>query len=698
MQDLFSRSTALPYLLRGLVVAAVGLAGVACDFDGGTGGDGGTSDAWIDPNGPDEDGDGIVDAYEGRDADVDTDGDGIPDWQDTDSDNDGVSDADEAGVNPSTGEPADTDGDGVYDFRDEDADDNGIPDADEPDRDYDSDRVRDGNDIDDDGDQVDDRDEIGDPDSPTDTDGDGVPDYLDEDSDGDTILDVHEANRDTDEDGDADRVELDSDRDGYPDAEEAGDSDPGTPPVDSDGDLTPDYRDSDSDGDGLSDVDEREAGTDRLNPDTDGDGVLDVVEVVACADASCVGDATDPESSPRTRGDFVFTEPFMAPPSPPRDTLAFATELQDADVYFLVDTSASMGAAIENLRESLSTPTTGVIAQVRAEIPNTWFGVGGFEDYRALAYGSEMAGDRAYYHVQDLTESIDEAQTAVGSLVTHRGGDTAESGFAAGWSAVTGMGLPGASGWNESRASATGFSPCATGRFGWPCFREGAFPILVIVTDAPMHNGPGGDNAYDDGAIGGATPTYDELVAALTETNVRVVGVSVGVPGATAARPHLEAVARATGAISAGDRPLVSDATSGQVGSSVVQHVRTLANSTPIDVSIAFLDDPSDDVETFAAFVDHIEANEDGDPSRGCAPRTAYDEDGDGWRETFRAVTPGEPVCFDIIVKQNDTVPAEAEPQLYGADLQLLGDGFTELDRRRVTFLVPAEARVPDLD
>ena len=65
-------------------------------------------------------------------------------------------------------------------------------------------------------------------------------------------------------------------------------------------------------------------------PDTDGDGVTDLIEISACpvGDATCAADAITPTSSPRTRGDFVFLEPFLAPPDPLRDTLSFATDLR----------------------------------------------------------------------------------------------------------------------------------------------------------------------------------------------------------------------------------------------------------------------------------------------------------------------------------------------------------------------------------
>ncbi len=110
----------------------------------------GTTDA------PDSDNDGIPDVVEkGSDPDnpTDSDGDGTPDYQDTDSDDDGIPDATEAGNDPTT--PQDTDGDGIPDHLDQDAD----------------------------GDGIDDATEVGDdPANPTDSDGDGVPDYRDPDN------------------------------------------------------------------------------------------------------------------------------------------------------------------------------------------------------------------------------------------------------------------------------------------------------------------------------------------------------------------------------------------------------------------------------------------------------------------------------------------------------------------------------------
>ena len=143
-----------------------------------------------------------------------------------------------------------------------------------------------------------------------------------------------------------------------------------------------------------------------------------------------------------------------------------------------------------------------------------------------------------------------------------------------------------------------------------------------------------------------------------------------------------------TGAVDAGGAPLVSMTTGSGVSDGVVMQIETLASSVSFDITVAFEDDASDAVDTFASFVDHIEANTAGDAARGCDARPAEDTTGDGFPDTFRDVR-GARVCFDIVVKQNDTVMPLTTPQVFNATLRVIGDGFTELDSRGIFFLVP---------
>ncbi|MBN1772951.1 MAG: hypothetical protein JXB32_16905 [Deltaproteobacteria bacterium] len=631
----------------------------------------------------DGDGDTIPDAIEGWD---DPDGDTIPNAADDDSDGDDIPDAVEAGDSDLRTMPADSDRDDTPDFLDLDSDNDTIRDADEWLIDVDGDTVPAYRDFDSDGDGIFDNVEAGDADpatSPRDTDGDLTPDYLDLDSDGDLISDAHESMVDTDGDTVMDYLDLDSDDDGVPDRDEAGDADLATPPGNCDGDALPNFRDTDSDNDGVRDLDELSVHhTDPCLADTDGDTVTDLIEI------EYGSRPTDPTDSPRERGDFVFVEPYLADPEPWVDTLVFSTSLQKADVYFLVDTTGSMWGEIANLRSSIRTT---VIPGIIAAIPDSWTGVGNFDDYPVSPYGNAGYGDVSYRNLQNLTSDSAAAQAAANALPEHDGADIPESHVPALWTVAAG---------DPSRTCPRQAArSCAAGAVGYPCFRPDAVRVIVLITDALFHNGPSSYSTYGAISTGSCTataPTYVQTRDALVAANISVIGVNSG-----SARSHLETLARDTGAVDVGGTPLVYDISSSGtgLGTQVINAVQTLANNVPIRVDAQFVDDPADTVNTRTAFLDYLETNTSGasvwDPAtsttRVCTTLTAADSDGDGHPDYFPSLLPGTSVCWDIHVKRNETVAATADAQIYRATINVIGDLFTPLDSRDVFFLVPPE-------
>ncbi|MFD2101339.1 gliding motility-associated C-terminal domain-containing protein [Flagellimonas iocasae] len=114
-----------------------------------------------------------------------------------------------------------------------------------------------------------------------DTDGDGIPDDLDDDDDDDGTPDDEDAfpkdpaeDTDTDGDGTGDNADDDDDNDGTPDDEDAFPKDP-TEDTDTDGDGTGDNTDDDDDNDGTPDSEDAFPKDPAEDTDTDGDGTGD---------------------------------------------------------------------------------------------------------------------------------------------------------------------------------------------------------------------------------------------------------------------------------------------------------------------------------------------------------------------------------------------------------------------------------------
>jgi hypothetical protein len=114
----------------------------------------------------------------------------------------------------------------------------------------------------------------------------------------------------------------------------------------------------------------------------------------------------------------------------------------------------------------------------------------------------------------------------------------------------------------------------------------------VIVTDAPLHNGPVAAHAYDP-VVAGGTRTYAEAINALDAIHARVIGVPVAGGNPGAARADLSDLAKKTGslyhdpAFGGSDKPLVpaSDVASGEVSKEVVRLLGLLAGAGLHDVT-----------------------------------------------------------------------------------------------------------------
>lgn len=523
------------------------------------------------------------------------------------------------------------------------------------------------------------------------------------DSDGDGIYDTREGTSDLDGDGTPNAMDTDSDGDGISDADEAMSSD-GCNPIDHDRDGSADAFDTDSDNDGVPDGTESMNGTDPFDIDSDGDGVTDLGELAA---------GTDPRDPTSTipADDFFVVLPYngdhqMRP-------LRFGTNINQADVFFLVDMTGSMGAERTNLINGL---VGTIIPGIAGAIDNVEFGAGGLDDYPYGGYGG--GNDQPFYLLRGIAPAdedlgrwsitagpttcpYDAATRDVGSIIAsggngrpdileaveglpcHGGSDGPESYVPALWSTATGMGLTWPGGSIPGRTCPS--IPDEEGvRRGYPCFRPGSLPIVILFGDWTFHNGPAGEDPYDFGG-----PSFAETATALNGLGARVMSVFSGADYGNSPA-HYEEMARQTGAVRADGSPLVfSIAGDGSgLSSAVVDAVRDLVGGTPQDVTTTRedvpMDPPSDPTFDATEFIKSITAVEGYGPGGAGTGYTSHDA------TTFYGVIPGTQVEFNVDF-WNDVYPPQDVAIVFQARIIVIGNGVARLDERRVFIVVPPD-------
>jgi len=516
-----------------------------------------------------------------------------------------------------------------------------------------------------------------------DSDGDGKPNFEDLDSDGDTIPDSVEGDSDKDGDGTPDFLDEDSDNDTITDKEEAGTN--GDEPKNSDKDDTPDYLDLDSDNDGIPDKTELEYGIDPYNKDSDGDGSDDLAEQVYGSDPKDPNDKIPDHL-------FYVVLPYNAPEEVTRK-LDFSTNIDKVDVALTIDLSGSMEGEIENLKEGIKSK---IIDGIKT-------GVQGLD----LAFGLThfMDWDNPYNMDLLISSADGAAQTAVDNLPGTGGGDENHSETL--YQMSTGEGLHTILEENEgfmwSKHNIDIPSPdCsgAEGNRGGMCFREGAMPIIIMITDEDFEDIP----KFEDAAGGfppatarwaqGEQPGHsrDEAASAMGGLGVKFIGIDssceVG-DGSNdcsqvenySAKEDYTAISEATASKhrvtgEAFNYTIASDGTG--LSEKVAEAVVDLTTYVEMDVATGGASEEMCGDKSAAGFIKSGKPLE-ADPADGV----------DGTTDTtFLKVNPGTNVTFDILFHNDFCKLSSPQPTEFRAKVQVLGDG-TPLSSKEVIIIIP---------
>ena len=380
-----------------------------------------------------------------------------------------------------------------------------------------------------------------------------------------------------------------------------------------------------------------------------------------------------PDSGPRDAsadsplGPDAYVPPDLCIELPPREpptefTVSFITRISTADVLFLVDVTGSMADEINQVRSGLRGT---IVPGIAAVIPDVHFSVAQFADFPIEPHGD--SDDLPFALRTQSTSDIPRVQEGLDRLEARGGNDIPESLVEALYLTATG----------EAAGLLVPPRRCAAGTIGYPCFRREGSRIVILVTDAPSHNGPGNSDPYEPG-VAPRPHSYEQAVEALGGIGAKVLGLYSGL-GELGGRTQLETLARDTGAVSAAGEPIVIDIGSdgALLGASVVSAVQTLVDEAPIDITIALEDDPTDDLDALS-FVRGIETVA-AEPAIGAVQEV----------DRFLRVRPSTRVTFRVRLN-NERIERGALPRRYRMRANLIGDGATLLTETTVEVVIPS--------
>lgn len=352
-------------------------------------------------------------------------------------------------------------------------------------------------------------------------------------------------------------------------------------------------------------------------------------------------------------------------------TFAIPASLAVVDLVFLIDSSGSMRDEIANVRARLRDV---VVPGVRAAIPEAAFAVALFGEFPVRPHGPSEV--RPYELRSPVTADVTQIEAALDRTPVWGNFDDPEAAVEGLYQVLTGEGY--------GEPSTPGYVPptsgCAGGGYGGVCFRRDALPIVMLITDAPMHNGPPGVAPVSSYRFTPAPHTYADAVGAARALGALVIGLGARDPGRPAPHAHLRQLAIDTESVARGE-PLAFDigSSGAAIGASIVESVQRLAEGVPLDVDALAEDVPGDPLDASLIL-------------RGVRARSA-DPPGNVARiesSRFIDVLPGTMLTFELVIDASE-LPPSPERRVFRARIVYRAAGRSRLAIDELDIVVPGD-------
>jgi hypothetical protein len=354
--------------------------------------------------------------------------------------------------------------------------------------------------------------------------------------------------------------------------------------------------------------------------------------------------------------------------------LEIPASLAVVDLMFLIDSTGSMRDEIDTVRERLR---GRVVPGVRAAIPDAAFGVALFGEFPVSPHGP--SGVRPYELRSPITTEVTRVEAALDDAPTWGNFDDPEAAIEGLYQVMTGEGY----GSPDDPGHIPPEFGCPAGGLGGACFRTDALPIVMLITDAPMHNGPpsSSDGSTDPYSFTPAPHGYDDTVEVVRGLDALLVGLAASDPGRPRAAPDLNALLRDTGSVDADGAPIFFDigGRGSEIGAEIVDAVQFVASEVPLDVDAQVEDIPDDEVDADLVL-------------RGMRALRADPMDNvesvEG--DTFLGVVPGTSLTFQIVVDASG-LPPSSERRVFPARIIFRASGRSRLEIREIEIVVPGD-------
>ncbi len=357
------------------------------------------------------------------------------------------------------------------------------------------------------------------------------------------------------------------------------------------------------------------------------------------------------------------------PPEGGRVTADFSipATLQIVDVMFLIDATGSMRDEIDNVRAGLRDV---VVPGVRSAIPDAAFGLAFFGEFPVQPHARPGARVGPYELRGPVTTDVERLTAAFEGIPSWGNLDDPEADVEGLFQVATGAGL---------LPYVDPSFGCPGGGAGGACFRADAFRVVLLVTDAPMHNGPPGVSPIADYRFTDPSPhQYAETVAALRGLAVTVIGLGASDPGRPSPLPHLTQLVTD---VDTHHMPLVFDIGNAgdRIGQEIVSALETLADTVPLDVSAEVEDVAGDSIDA-RTLVSAVRATS-ADPPGGVRGISG---------NTFAGVTPGTILTFEVDVDAS-SLPRSPTRREVRARVVFRDAGRSRIGNDDVLFVVPGD-------